>query len=163
MLTVSTYFSLAMLEFCDVLGDFQASSMGARRFVITSFEVRSRTMQAKSKVVVGTVMAPFPDMSFPIDWKVIDVENDAIIWQLQNAFPKPFDKDGKPFMFPNISRVVYDGDMLFKEEQDWYNPALYAPKITKAWRAAGGVFKSPEKLFMHHDKKHPGKATKSKL
>lgn len=108
-------------------------------------------------------MEPFPDMSFPIDWKVIDVENDAIVWQVQNAFPKPFDKDGKPFMFPNISRVVYAGNMLFKEEQDWYNPTLHAPQIARAWRAAGGVFKSQEKLLMQHDKKVLAKTSNSKL
>lgn len=68
--------------------------------------------------------------SFPFDWSTIDEENGAIIFQVQNAFPKPFKDDGTPFMFPNITRLVYAGNGLLKEEQDWYNPKLHAGKDT---------------------------------
>lgn len=104
------------------------------------------------------VMKPFPDMKFAEDWIVYDEENGAIIWQLQNIFPPPNDPiTGLPFQFPNISRLVYAGDGLFKEEQDWYNPGgstrLHAAPTTRAWRKAGGKFQSNEALIMMHDPK----------
>mmetsp|Transcript_1019 Transcript_1019/g.1091 ORF Transcript_1019/g.1091 Transcript_1019/m.1091 type:complete len:171 (-) Transcript_1019:147-659(-) len=107
---------------------------------------------------IVNVMAPYTNMSFPFDWSTIDEENGAIIFQVQNAFPKPFKDDGTPFMFPNITRLVYAGNGLLKEEQDWYNPKLHAGNVVKAWIAAGGKFESKEKLVMMHDKKR----TKSK-
>ena len=87
-----------------------------------------------------SVMAPFPTMTFEEDWIVYDEERGAIIWQLQNVFPPPNNPEtGKPFAFPNISRLVYAGNMMFSEEQDWYNPSgrlihVHAAPTTKAWR-----------------------------
>jgi hypothetical protein len=65
------------------------------------------------------VMSPYPDMMFPQDWQVIDVPNQAVIFQVQNQFPHPHGPDGKPFQFPNLTRLVYAGgpDLLWKEEQ----------------------------------------------
>lgn len=89
---------------------------------------------------IVSVMAPFPNMTFEEDWIVYDEERGAIIWQLQNVFPPPLNpQTNKPFMFPNISRLVYAGNMLFREEQDWYNPAgkvdrLHAAPTTRSWR-----------------------------
>jgi hypothetical protein len=108
------------------------------------------------------VMAPFPHMEFPFDWVTFDAENMAVIWQVQNRFPSPpFNPETrKPFQFPNLSRIVLagkdsvTGKYFWKEEQDWYNPALEAGKTTKAWRKAGGKFESKEKLYMIHDKKN---------
>jgi hypothetical protein len=104
------------------------------------------------------VMAPFPTMTFVEDWIVYDVERGAIIWQLQNVFPLPNNpENGKPFSFPNLSRLVYAGNNLFSEEQDWYNPngevfGVHAKATTKAWRKAGGKFLTTEKLKMMHSK-----------
>lgn len=91
---------------------------------------------------IVSVMAPFPNMTFMEDWIVYDDEHDAIIWQLQNVFPAPPYLDEKArssFQFPNISRLVYAGNGLFQEEQDWYNPSgkvmgVHAAPTTKAWR-----------------------------
>eukprot|EP01065_Artemidia_motanka_P044387 TRINITY_DN6310_c0_g1_i1.p2 TRINITY_DN6310_c0_g1~~TRINITY_DN6310_c0_g1_i1.p2 ORF type:complete len:106 (+),score=45.11 TRINITY_DN6310_c0_g1_i1:298-615(+) len=105
-------------------------------------------------------MAPFPRMKFPQDWHTYDVQNGAVIFQLQNEFPPPADPaTGQMFKFPNITRLVYGGNMLWKEEQDWYNPAKDAPRVTRAWRKAGGRFESKEVLKM----KHRGKDLPAKL
>jgi hypothetical protein len=88
---------------------------------------------------IVSVMAPFPNMTFKEDWIVYDEDLGAIIWQLQNVFPPPNDPDtSKPFQFPNISRLVYAGNLLFSEEQDWYNPSgkilhVHAAPTTKDW------------------------------
>ena len=89
---------------------------------------------------IVSVMAPFPTMTFVEDWIVYDEERGAVIWQLQNVFPPPNDPStGRPFCFPNISRLVYAGSLQFSEEQDWYNPGgklmgVHAAPTTKAWR-----------------------------
>lgn len=96
------------------------------------------------------VMAPFPRMTFPQDWVVFDEDNGAIVFQCQNAFPEPFDAAGRPFSFPNWTRLVYAGDGKFSSEEDIYNPSRDAPKVVKAWREAGGRFLTPEQVRMRH-------------
>jgi hypothetical protein len=99
---------------------------------------------------ITKVMAPFPRMTFPQDWWVLDEERDAIVFQCQNQFPQPFDENGTPFQFPNWSRLVYGGSGLWKSEEDIYNPARDAPRVFTAWRKAGGTFESPELVKMKH-------------
>jgi hypothetical protein len=108
-------------------------------------EMRGR--EAIEKWITG-VMAPFPTMTFPQDWWVLDEERGAIVFQCQNQFPEPYDENGRPFQFPNWTRIVYGGGGLWKEEEDVYNPARDAPKVVKAWIAAGGRFESPELVKM---------------
>lgn len=96
------------------------------------------------------VMAPFPRMTFPQDWWVLDEERGAIVFQCQNQFPEPFQPDGTPYQFPNWTRIVYGGGGLWREEEDVYNPARDATRALKGWVAAGGRFESPEKVKMAH-------------
>lgn len=96
------------------------------------------------------VMAPFPRMTFPQDWVVFDEERGAIVFQCQNAFPAPFDPDGKPYSFPNWTRLVYAGNGRFSSEEDIYNPRRDAPAVVRAWREAGGRFLTPEQVRMRH-------------
>ncbi len=96
------------------------------------------------------VMAPFPHMTFPQDWWVLDEERSAVVFQCQNQLPPPFDADGRPFQFPNWTRIVYGGDGLWASEEDVYNPARDAPRVVKAWLAAGGRFASGERVKMRH-------------
>jgi len=100
------------------------------------------------------VMAPFPTMTFPIDWMVVDEENGAIVWGVQNAFPEPFQPDGTPYSFPNWSRLVYAGKvggiMKWKSEEDIYNPARDSQRVFKSWIKAGGKTRSGEKIQMVH-------------
>ena len=94
------------------------------------------------------VMAPFPHMTFPQDWWVLDEERDAIVFQCQNRLEHPTDPTGEPFQFPNWSRIVYGGGGLWQSEEDIYNPARDAPRVIKGWLAAGGKFASPEVVKM---------------
>jgi hypothetical protein len=96
------------------------------------------------------VMAPFPRMRFPQDWVVFDEERGAIVFQCQNAFPEPFDAEGRAFAFPNWTRIVYAGEGKFSSEEDIYNPARDAARTVKAWREAGGQFLTPERVRMRH-------------
>ena len=97
------------------------------------------------------VMAPFPTMTFPEGWSVIDEERGAVIWEVFNAYPEPFQPDGTPFRFPNWSRLVYGGGGLWQSEEDIYNPSKDAPEVTRAWIKAGGKFKTPEQVKMVHN------------
>jgi hypothetical protein len=96
------------------------------------------------------VMAPYPTMTFPVNWVVIDEENHAIVWEVMNAFPAPFDDHGKPFAFPNWSRLVYAGNMLWASEEDIYNPARDAGRVFSQWIAAGGAPLSKEAIEMKY-------------
>ncbi len=96
------------------------------------------------------VMAPFPDMTFPQDWAVIDEENGAVVFQCQNRLPHPTDENGPPFSFPNWTRLVYGGGGLWKSEEDIYNPVKDAHPVVKAWLAAGGRFAAREQVKMEH-------------
>ncbi len=97
---------------------------------------------------ITKVMAPFPHMTFPQDWWVLDEERHAIVFQCQNRLDHPTDPDGEPFQFPNWSRLVYGGGGLWESEEDIYNPARDAPRVIKAWIEAGGKFVSPELVKM---------------
>jgi len=59
-------------------------------------------------------------------------------------------EDGKPFSFPNWTRLVYAGNGLFSSEEDVYNPARDAPATLSAWIKAGGSFESDEQVLMRH-------------
>ena len=96
------------------------------------------------------VMAPFPTMTFPQDWWVVDEENDAVVFCCQNTFPEPFQEDGTPFAFPNWTRLVYAGGGLWKSEEDIYNPARDAGRVFKAWIKAGGKTEATEQVTMEH-------------
>jgi len=108
--------------------------------------------RAEIERYIVAVMEPFPTMRFVETWITLDEEHGAIIWELHNVFPPPNNPaTGKPFSFPNMSRLVLDsfddqGRPLFSEvgafsykggealtrcrvraplaqEQDWYNPS----------------------------------------
>jgi hypothetical protein len=96
------------------------------------------------------VMAPFPRMTFPQDWWVIDEERGAVVFQCQNQFPAPLQADGTPFQFPNWTRLVYGGNGLWASEEDIYNPARDAPRVFKGWLDAGGKLESREQVGMVH-------------
>ncbi len=96
------------------------------------------------------VMAPFPCMTFPQDWVAWDEENGAIVFECRNCLPEPFREDGRPFSFPNWTRLVYAGNGLFSSEEDVYNPARDAPATVSAWIKAGGSFESGEQVLMRH-------------
>mmetsp|Transcript_5041 Transcript_5041/g.6367 ORF Transcript_5041/g.6367 Transcript_5041/m.6367 type:complete len:174 (-) Transcript_5041:494-1015(-) len=99
-------------------------------------------------------MAPWDgQLSFPINWSVIDVPNGAVLFEVQNAFPPPLASNGKRFMFPNWTRLVYAGDGKWLSEETVYNPAKDAQATVKAWRNAGGVFKTKELLKYKYVKK----------
>ena len=105
--------------------------------------------QAIEEWIVG-VMAPFPTMTFPQDWWVLDEERDAIVFCCQNTFPEPFRADGTPYAFPNWTRLVYGGDGKWKSEEDIYNPRRDAPGVFKDWVKAGGKLESDEQVKMVH-------------
>jgi SnoaL-like domain len=96
------------------------------------------------------VMAPFPTMTFPITWLAVDEETGAIVWEVRNAFPEPFQPSGEPYSFPNWSRLVYAGGSKWKSEEDVYNPARDSGRTFKAWIKAGGKTRSGERVKMAH-------------
>jgi hypothetical protein len=105
--------------------------------------------EAIRKWICG-VMAPFPTMTFPEGWSVIDEKNGAVVWEVWNNLPEPFRPDGTPFGFPNWSRLIYGGDGLWQSEEDIYNPQKDAPEVFRGWISAGGKFKTPEQVKMKH-------------
>jgi len=96
------------------------------------------------------VMAPFPTMTFPQDWWVLDEERGAIVFCCQNQFPRPFRADGTPFQFPNWTRLVYGGGGLWSSEEDIYNPARDATRAFRGWVEAGGKTRTGEQVRMVH-------------
>ena len=99
---------------------------------------------------ITKVMAPFPRMTFPQDWWVIDEQRGAVVFQCQNRFPDPPGWSGPPFEFPTWTRLVYGGGGLWASEEDVYNPARDAGRVLKGWCDAGGTFESAERVRMEN-------------
>ena len=92
---------------------------------------------------ITRVMAPYPQMDFPMDWHVIDDERGWVIFQCQNRLPHPTDPCGVPFQFPTWSKIHYAGNHQWSYEEDNYNPAE-AGRTIQAWREAGGRLLEPQ-------------------
>ncbi len=69
-------------------------------------------------------MAPFPNMTFSVDWHVI--EGDRVAFYIWNHLPDPAGGDTY-YSFPNISLIDYAGDGKWFREEDFYNPADAEP------------------------------------
>jgi SnoaL-like domain len=96
--------------------------------------------------IVG-VMAPFPHMTFPNDWSIVDAERGWVVFQCQNRLEHPTEPGGPPFQFPTWSLLHYAGDLRWSYEEDVYNPKRAADTI-QAWIRAGGRFRAPERVKM---------------
>lgn len=99
---------------------------------------------------ITEVMAPFPHMTFPQDWVVLDPERGAVLFQCQNRFPDPPGYTGPPFQFPNWTRLVLGEQGLWQSEEDVYNPARDAPRVFQQWTEAGGKVLTAEQVGMVH-------------
>ena len=86
---------------------------------------------------ITRVMAPYPQMDFPMDWQVFDEERGWVVFQCQNRLHHPTDPEGAPFQFATWSKIHYAGDGLWSYEEDMYHPGAAGQAIS-AWRAAGG-------------------------
>jgi SnoaL-like domain len=95
------------------------------------------------------VMSPFPHMTFPDDWVVVDPDAGCVVFQCQNRLEHPTDPQGAPFQFPTWSKLEYAGEQLWSLEHDMYNPKSAADAI-QAWLRAGGRFRTPELVKMKH-------------
>jgi len=108
------------------------------------------------RTYITKAMQPYPNMTFPIDWTAFDLKNNAVVFQVQNAFPAPpvQPNTGLPFSFPNWTRVVYNPILKkWTSEETVYNPARDAQRTVKDWVKAGGKFQSKEMLkykFAHY-------------
>ena len=96
---------------------------------------------------ITQVMAPFPHMTFPNDWYLIDESQGSVVFQCQNRLEHPTDPDGPPFEFPTWSLIRYAGNQQWSYEEDMYNPKDGATAIG-GWHRAGGKFESPELVKM---------------
>ncbi len=102
--------------------------------------------QAIEDWIVG-VMEPFPSMTFPNDWVVVDEEKGWVVFQCQNRLEHPTDAGGPPFQFPTWTLLHYAGDSLWSYEEDQYNPKEAADTI-QAWIRAGGKLAARERVKM---------------
>jgi hypothetical protein len=93
------------------------------------------------------VMSPFPHMTFPDDWVVLDPEQGCVVFQCQNRLEHPADPGGAPFQFPTWSKLEYAGDHQWRLEHDMYDPRSAADTI-QAWLRAGGRFRTRELVKM---------------
>ena len=85
-------------------------------------------------------MTPFPNMTFSVDWHVI--EGDRVAFYIWNHLPDP--EGGDAFhSFPNISLIDYAGDGKWSREEDFYNPND-ANRVVGGWYKAGGSKATPE-------------------
>ena len=101
---------------------------------------------------ITQVMAPYPHMTFPMDWYMIDEERGWILFQCQNRLEHPQDPSGEPFQFPTWSLIKYAGNNLWSYEEDNYNPEE-ASEAIRAWLKAGGTLASPPRVQMKSRRK----------
>ena len=84
------------------------------------------------------VMQPFPDMDFPVEWRMID--GNRVVMRCQNRLADPTGGDA-PYQFPTLVILHYAGAGKWSYEEDVYNPDE-APAVIEAWVAAGGTLPS---------------------
>jgi hypothetical protein len=99
--------------------------------------------RAEVQTWIEKVMAPFPDMDFPMDWHIIDEARGWVVFQCQNRLMLK----GVAYEFPSWSLIKYAGDHLWSYEEDNYNPAE-AKDAVVAWMGAGGRFVAAPSLEM---------------
>jgi len=84
---------------------------------------------------ITTVMAGVPDMYFPpVTWQLID--DGQVCFCIQNAYPNPQDRSGRPIAFPSMTYLQYR-DGLWCREEDIYDVRA-SLSARAAFRAAGG-------------------------
>ena len=64
-----------------------------------------------------------------------------------SRLPHPTDPSAEPFQFPTWTLLKYAGDLLFRYEEDNYNPRE-ATETIQAWREAGGRMLTREQVSM---------------
>lgn len=90
--------------------------------------------QDEIRAWIKGVMQPFPDMDFPVEWRVID--GNRVVMLCQNRLPDPTGGDAA-YQFPTLVVLHYAGDGKWSYEEDIYNPDE-GPPVIEAWVAAGG-------------------------
>ena len=70
--------------------------------------------------IVAT-MAPAVDMTFPVEWSVIDEDRDRVVFFSWNQFPALPGHQPADFQFGTISIIDYAGDGKWKRQEDIYN------------------------------------------
>jgi ketosteroid isomerase-like protein len=84
------------------------------------------------------VMQPFPDMDFPVEWRMID--GNRVVMRCQNRLADPTGGEAS-YQFPTLVILHYAGAGQWSYEEDVYNPDE-APAVIEAWVAAGGTLPS---------------------
>lgn len=108
--------------------------------------------RAEIEAWILDAMEPFPNMTFSVDWSMID-GNRVAFW-LWNHLPDPNDEDVN-YGFPNLSIITYAGDGRWSAEEDFYHPNG-AGSIVTAWKEAGGTAETPaDPTIEPHRPSHP--------
>ena len=95
--------------------------------------------RAAIKEWITGVMGPFPEMSFPIEWLMID--GNRVVFSCPNTLPDPTGRD-QEYAFRVMCVLHYGGNGQWDLEEDIYHP-LEAEQTIGAWVAAGGVLPGP--------------------
>ena len=82
---------------------------------------------------ITETMAPVSEMTFPIEWSVIDEEKDAIVFQAWNRMPDP--DGGGPYQAPSWTLLRYAGGGLWSYQEDIYNPNEFM-QMMERWSTA---------------------------
>ncbi|HTX97540.1 MAG TPA: nuclear transport factor 2 family protein [Mycobacterium sp.] len=136
-----------VVEECSASGDWRPfADLFTEEVVYTEHHYGVFRGREEVRQWIVAVMAPFPHMRFPSDWTAYDEENDAVVMMIKNLLDHPTDPNGKPFWFPNWTRLVYAGEGLFSSEEDIYNPDRDAPRVIAEWMQAGGQLASGQIL-----------------
>jgi hypothetical protein len=81
-----------------------------------------------------SVMSGFTEMTFPIDWEVLDADRGWVVFEAWNRLENPV-PGGEPFQFASWTKLHYAGDNRWDYEEDIYN-AKEAEQVLAAWLQA---------------------------
>jgi hypothetical protein len=150
-------------EIAEAFEDFLERGARGRRWVdwaalfaddaqYTEHCLGSSSGRAEIEAWIVEAMAPFPNMSFSVDWSMID-GNRVAFW-LWNNLPDPNDEDVH-YGFANLSIITYAGDGQWSAEEDFYHPKS-AGSVVGAWYGAGGTAETPfDGSIEPHRPSHP--------
>jgi hypothetical protein len=90
--------------------------------------------QVRAWIVPAMTAFPADHMkSFPWNWHMIDPDRGWVVGEVANIMDDP--GDGQVYQAANWSRLVYDGNGQFREQEDVYNPSEFG-EMMGAWLRA---------------------------
>jgi ketosteroid isomerase-like protein len=101
---------------------------------------------------IDQAMTPVPNMTFSIDWWIID--GDRVAFFIWNHLPDPAGGEAR-YQFPNLSVLQYGGNGKWISEEDFYSPIDSEREVIGWFKAGGNGSLAPDPSLLPPDGHRP--------